>query len=129
MGMLPLDENLQRAITATHAGYYRIGAMTQDLIWEQYRYPVELGQLLTGNSAKMIFEANPATEIDPPLPPQDDVLIDKTGSTNGFGAYVAFVPEKKIGIVLLANKSYPIDARVTAAYEILKRLKDDAAHH
>ena len=30
--------------------------------------------------------------------------------------------EKKIGIVLLANKSYPIDARVTAAYEILTRL-------
>jgi len=37
MRMLDLDEKLQRAITNTHTGYYRIGAMTQDLIWEQYR--------------------------------------------------------------------------------------------
>jgi beta-lactamase class C len=35
---------------------------------------------------------------------------------------MAFVPELKIGVVLLTNKSYPIDARVTAAYEILTRL-------
>jgi len=33
MRMLDLDEKLQRAITDTHTGYYRIGAMTQDLIW------------------------------------------------------------------------------------------------
>jgi beta-lactamase class C len=122
MRMLDIDQKLQRAIIDTHTGYYRIGAMTQDLIWEQYHYPVELDKLLAGNSAKVMFEANPATELDPPLQPQDDVLINKTGSTNGFAAYVAFAPEKKIGIVLLANKSYPIDARVTAAYEILTRL-------
>jgi beta-lactamase class C len=123
MGMLDLDEKLQRAIIDTHTGYYRIGAMTQDLIWEQYRYPVELEELLAGNSDKIILEANPASEINPPLPPRTDVLIDKTGSTNGFAAYVLFVPAKKIGIVLLANKSYPIEERVTAAFEILTRLE------
>lgn len=42
--------------------------------------------------------------IDPPSAPQDGVLINKTGSTNGFGAYVAFVPGKKIGIVLLGQQ-------------------------
>jgi beta-lactamase class C len=122
MGMLDLDGTLQRAITDTHTGYYRIGAMTQDLIWEQYHYPVELAELLAGNSAKVMLKANPVTELAPPSLPQDDVLIDKTGSTNGFGAYVALVPGKKLGIVLLANKDYPISARVTAAYRILTRL-------
>jgi len=122
MHMLDIDPKWQDAITATHTGYYRIGAMTQDLIWEQYHYPVELDQLLSGNSAKMLFEANPATELDPPVQPRGDVLINKTGSTSGFSAYVAFIPDKRIGIVLLANKSYPIDARVTAAFEILTRL-------
>ena len=122
LGLVPIDGDLQAAITATHTGYYRVGSMTQDLIWEQYRYPVALEDLLVGNSSRVSFEANPVVRIDPPSPPQDDVLINKTGSTNGFAAYVAFVPARKIGIVLLANKNYPIDARVSAAYEILTRL-------
>lgn len=122
MQMLDIDAKLQRALIDAHTGYYQTGAMTQDLIWEQYRYPVTLDTLLAGNSKKMLFEANPVVQLDPPLPPQDTTLLDKTGSTNGFGAYVAFVPEKKLGIVLLANKSYPIDARVTAAYNILTQL-------
>jgi beta-lactamase class C len=127
IGTLDIDQTLQNAITNTHTGYYRVGPMTQDLVWEQYRYPVALKDLLEGNSAKVSGEANPATEIDPPSQPQDDVLIDKTGSTNGFAAYVAFVPQERIGIVLLANKNYPADARVTAAYQILTWLKEDAA--
>jgi beta-lactamase class C len=127
MRMLDLDEKLQRAITNTHTGYYRIGTMTQDLIWEQYHYPVQLQDLLAGNSAKISLEPNPAIVIDPPLKSKDDVLINKTGSTNGFSAYVAFAPERKIGVVILANKSYPIDARVTAAYEILTRLNGESS--
>jgi beta-lactamase class C len=122
MRLLHIDQKLQEAIINTHTGYYLIGPMTQDLIWEQYHYPVKLNDLLAGNSANVLFEANQAAALDPPSQPQDDVLINKTGSTNGFAAYVAFVPQKQIGIVLLANKSYPIDARVKAAYEILTRL-------
>ncbi|MGC2243789.1 MAG: class C beta-lactamase [Candidatus Aquilonibacter sp.] len=123
MGMLDLDATVQRALTDTHTGYYRVGAMTQDLIWEQYRYPVTLVQLREGNSPTLLFDANPVTALDPPSPPRDDVVLNKTGSTNGFPAYVAFSPAKKIGIVLLANKSYPIDARVSAAYAILTQLE------
>jgi beta-lactamase class C len=35
---------------------------------------------------RFVEAANPATELDPPLQPQDDVLINKIGSTNGFAA-------------------------------------------
>jgi beta-lactamase class C len=125
MQMIDLHKDLQRAIVATHTGYFRVGPMTQDLVWEQYAYPVELKDLLEGSSAKITYEANAATKIDPPLSPKDDAWINKTGSTNGFASYAAFIPGKKIGIVLLSNKNYPIDARVTAAYEILMQL--DAA--
>jgi beta-lactamase class C len=116
------DGTLARAIRASHTGYFRIGGMTQDLIWEQYQYPVRLHTLLQGNSDQILFEANPAARLEPALPPGDDVLLNKTGSTNGFATYVAVVPVKKIGVVLLANKSYPIAARVTAAYQILTTL-------
>ncbi len=122
MKLLSLDQRLQRAISATHIGYFKAGVMTQDLIWEQYAYPVELKTLLEGNSPEMIFQAIPVTEIKPPQAPLENAWINKTGSTNGFAAYVAFVPQKRLGIVLLANKNFPIAERVAAAYKILTSL-------
>ena len=120
--ILRLNKKIESAITNTHIGYFKVGEMTQDLIWEQYPYPAELSQLLAGNSPKIIFEQNPAAKIDPVLRQDANVLINKTGSTNGFGGYVAFVPSRIIGIVILANKNYPIHARVTIAYQILNQL-------
>jgi beta-lactamase class C len=127
MNLIRLDKKFQRAITETHTGYFRAGPMTQDLIWEQYQYPVALKTLLEGNSSAMIFGATAVTGINPPEDPHEDVWINKTGSTNGFGAYVAFVPAKRMGIVILANKNYPIDERVTVAYKILTALIDEQA--
>ncbi|HTX56426.1 MAG TPA: class C beta-lactamase [Candidatus Acidoferrales bacterium] len=113
---------IREAITQTHTGYFRAGPMTQDLIWEQYPYPVALRSLLDGNSYRMIFQATPVDAIVPPQAPTQRAWLNKTGSTNGFGAYVAFIPSKRLGIVLLANKNYPIPDRVVAAYKILSDL-------
>ncbi|WP_425127163.1 class C beta-lactamase [Burkholderia gladioli] len=122
MKLIPLEASLQRAVTQTHTGYFQAGPMTQDLIWEQYPYPVALKTLLTGNGPAMLFKGMKVTEIRPPEAPRDDVWINKTGSTNGFSSYVAFVPAKRMGIVILANRSYPIEDRVAAAYRILTAL-------
>ena len=123
MGLVKLDEKLQRAITNTHIGYFKAGAMSQDLIWEQYAYPASLNDLLEGNSPAML-KTMPVSELQPPMKPADDVWINKTGSTNGFGAYVAFIPKQRLGIVILANKNYPNEDRVAAAYQILTALSD-----
>ena len=123
MNMTKLDDKVQSAITATHIGYFKVGVMTQDLIWEQYQYPVELKTLLAGNSPAMIFTAVKASEITPPQQPLNDVWINKTGSTNGFSSYAAFIPQRHLGIVILANKSYPIKDRVTMAHQILQEIK------
>lgn len=114
-----VDDTWQRAIDCTHTGYYQTAHFVQDLIWEQYPYPVKLDTLLAGNSAEVVYHGGHATALTPPLPPQAQAWLNKTGSTNGFSAYAALVPGKKVGIVILANKSYPIDERVTAAYRIL----------
>jgi beta-lactamase class C len=116
------EEKLDRAIVETHTAYFTTAVMTQDLIWEQYPYPSDLNTLLQGNSPAMIFKAVPVTPLTPPVDPREDVLLNKTGSTNGFEAYIAFIPAKRLGIVILANKSYPIDRRVTIAYQILTKL-------
>lgn len=120
------DEAIRRAIIATHTGYYKVGDMIQGLGWEMFPDSTDLDRVLAGNSVQISFKPNEVTRLDPPQPPRTDVLINKTGSTNGFGAYVGFMPSRKIGIVLLANRSYPIPARVTAAYQILTALSSQS---
>ncbi|MCH4539613.1 OCH family extended-spectrum class C beta-lactamase [Ochrobactrum sp. A-1] len=117
-----LEPDFQKAMAATHTGYYHVGANNQGLGWEFYSYPTALKTLLTGNSSDMALKSHKVEKFDQPLQPSADVLINKTGSTNGFGAYAAFIPAKKTGIVLLANRNYPIDERVKAAYRILQAL-------
>ena len=124
-----LDKPLQQAIALTHTGYYRAGEMTQGLGWELYPYPVTLERLLAGNATPMALEPQPITWLNPPAPPRQDTLLNKTGSTGGFGAYVAFVPAKQIGVVLLANKNYPIPDRVKIAYQILNALDPQQTAH
>jgi beta-lactamase class C len=119
---ISLDAPIRQAVEGTHVGYFRAGEMVQGLGWEQYPYPIALDRLLAGNSNSMIQEANAAARLAPPQAPSQPTLFNKTGSTNGFGAYVAFVPEKRVGIVMLANKNLPIPARVTAAHAVLEHL-------
>lgn len=122
MGLVGTAPRLQRALERTHTGYFRAGPFTQDLIWEQYPYPVALPTLLEGNGPAMLHDATLATELKPPLAPRPDTWINKTGSTNGFSTYVAFVLAKRIAIVMLANRNFPIEDRVKAAYRIVESL-------
>lgn len=115
-------DSLQRALLDTRTGYFRTGPMTQDMIWEQYDAPIRLDALLQGNAREMVFESQRVEELAPPLPAKGDVWINKTGSTNGFGGYVAFLPERKLGIVVLANRNYPNEERVRLAWRVLNEL-------
>ena len=118
------DDGIKRAMALTRTGFYSVGEMTQGLGWEMYDYPLSLAELQAGNSADMAFKAHGVTPIAKPVAAKGETLFNKTGSTNGFGAYVAFVPAQSIGIVMLANRNYPNDARVEAAHAILSRLTE-----
>ena len=120
-----LAPELRRAVEATHVGVYRAGPLVQGLGWEQYPWPLSKEWLLGGNAAEMIEGAQPVMPV-PAGPPAGERLLDKTGSTGGFGAYVAFVPARRIGLVMLANRNLPIPARVEAAWTILQALAGQA---
>ncbi|MDN6859789.1 class C beta-lactamase [Pseudomonas sp. CAN2814] len=122
LGEVKLGAKLQAAVDATRVGYYKVGPMTQDLVWEQYAYPPKLAELQQYNGAQMIQGNQEVSAIRPPLKPQQDVWVNKTGATGGFGAYVAFVPGKQRGIVILANRNYPNEVRVKLAWDILSKL-------
>lgn len=114
-----LDKTLQQAIATTHTGYYSVDGMTQGLGWEMYPYPITLDALIDGNSTPMAMTPHKVNWRTPPQAPHADTLVNKTGSTNGFGAYVAYVPSKGLGVVILANKNYPNAERVKVAHAIL----------
>ncbi|MGO1395139.1 MAG: class C beta-lactamase [Halomonas sp.] len=115
---------LSQALAATRTGYFEFGNMTQGLGWESYTHPVALEKLLEGNSLEMVLQPNPANRLTPPLAPRQEALYNKTGATNGFGGYVAFVPSEQIGIVMLANRNYPNQARIEAAHHIFSTLTE-----
>jgi beta-lactamase class C len=114
-----LASPLRGAAEDTQRGHFRVGPMVQGLGWEIYPEPVPLDRLLAGNSTDMAMQPHRAERLDTP-PPRERSLLNKTGSTNGFGAYVVLMPSKAAGLVMLANGSLPIPARVTAAHAVLE---------
>lgn len=117
------DEKLQQGIALAQSRYWRIGEMYQGLGWEMLNWPVKAKTIVDGSDNKVALAPTMAVEINPPAPAVKASWVHKTGSTGGFGSYVAFIPQKQLGIVMLANKSYPNPARVEAAYRILDALQ------
>lgn len=93
MELVPLGKKWARAVNATRVGYQDARGMIQSLIWEPHPYPVSIDALLASDD--LIGKAVAATPFKPPPPP------------------------KQVGVVILANKSYPLSAGVAAGYRIV----------
>lgn len=123
-GLSPENNVLAKGITRAQSRYYRIGNMYQGLGWEMVDWPIVPAEVIAGSGNEMALQARPASALKAPQSAVASSWVQKTGSTNGFGAYIAFVPEKQLGIVMLANKNYPNPDRIAAAWQILKVLAD-----
>ncbi|EPR9357997.1 ADC family extended-spectrum class C beta-lactamase [Acinetobacter baumannii] len=112
--------DIQRAINETHQGFYQLETMYQALGWEEFSYPATLQTLLDSNSEQIVMKPNKVTAIskEPSVK-----MYHKTGSTNGFGTYVVFIPKENIGLVMLTNKRIPNEERIKAAYAVLNAIK------
>lgn len=122
LGLGQVSPQLEAAVHRTQEGQFRTSKFTQDMVWEQYPWPADIETMKSANSHDFILNPQKVVKINPALPPQKDVILNKTGSTNGFGSYVAVLPGEGLGIVVLANRNYPNEARITATYALIDKL-------
>nr|WP_312230270.1 class C beta-lactamase [Pseudomonas sp.] len=122
LGSTAVPEPLATAIAATHQGVTQNAQFTQAMIWERYPWPLSRERLLAGNAPSMALQAQPASRLAQRETGEQGVLFSKTGSTNGFAGYAAFVPDERIGVVMLANRNVPLEARVDASYRLLQQV-------
>lgn len=113
---------LTTALERTRQGQTKTPYYVQGMVWEQYPWPVKLEQMVKGAGYNFNPNPRPVERFNPPMPPQRNVILNKTGSTNGFGGYVALLPGDGLGIVVLANRNYPNKARIRATYDLIQKL-------
>lgn len=105
----------------TQAIYAKYANTLQGLAWTIHPMNDEsISELLEVNNDSLAPEVLDTVYERPSY--DGNALIDKTGSTDGFRAYIAVIPNKKTGIVLLANKSVPNAALVKTGRELLFKL-------
>lgn len=114
---------LRNAIMTSQSRYVETGLMFQGLGWEIYNWPVAAQTLIDASDNNVALAAQPTKMLTPARPTDRASWVHKTGATNGFGAYIAFIPARNTGIVMLANKNYPNPERVKAAFHILEALQ------
>ncbi|GGJ88004.1 class C beta-lactamase [Pseudomonas matsuisoli] len=122
LGQGNAPDELRKAVARTQLGQFNTAEFTQAMVWERYPWPIDVETVVAGNGPDFILKPQPVTPVDPHLAKARDVILNKTGSTNGFGGYVAMVPSEGLGIVVLANRNYPNDARVKATYTLIESL-------
>lgn len=122
LGLAKVSSEMGAAVRRTQEGQFKTSKFVQGMIWEQYPWPADVDTMKSANSYDFILHPQQMEKIDPALAPQKDVVLNKTGSTNGFGGYVAVLPAEDLGIVVLANRNYPNDARIAATFTLIKSL-------
>ncbi len=77
---------------------------------------------MVGNGDAMVLKPTPVTRLRPPQTPPADSLVTKTGATNGFGAYVAFILAARSGLCCWRTENNPTAVRLALAKQIFAAL-------
>ncbi|WP_062561264.1 class C beta-lactamase [Paracoccus aminovorans] len=114
---------IREAVSRTQQGQFQTRLFTQAMIWEAYPWPADAEHLVEGNGYGFIFNPQQMTGVKGLAP--EDVILNKTGATNGFGGYIVMLPAEDLGVVVLANRNYPNEARVRATYDLITHILAD----
>lgn len=124
IGLPGTPESIFYPMRMTQSPFVRLTDKMQGLGWQIHTLASEnIADLLHAPDA-MNLGPEKVEDIQEKPVFDGDALIDKTGMTNGFRAYIAVIPNKKTGIVILTNESIADGSIVDAGREILFKLAD-----
>jgi beta-lactamase class C len=122
VGFPDTPERIFYPLKMTQAAYLRLSDREQGLAWQIHALsPSAIKTLLTATDENDMGPSR-VREIYERAKYNGNALIDKTGSTNGFQAYIAVLPNKKSGIAILMNKQLSNTVLVKLGREILFKL-------
>ncbi|MFZ0219711.1 MAG: serine hydrolase [Candidatus Aquirickettsiella sp.] len=125
-----LDKNLAQAFIMVHKNKYCFAnpITCEQLAWQAHA----ISELKSCSGDSFFIKFNPQgfplfhnkKIINTDLLANHKIFIDKTGSGYGMSSYMAYVPEQKIGVVILTNK-FLGDTRIKLGRDILEKILEN----
>ena len=121
----PQNSIFQQALAIVHKNYYCLYAngTYQQLTWEYHPYSALSERFQADDKNRNILppHALPMNCNDSP-----NGFIDKTGNSSGMTSYIGYIPNKKIGVIILSNSALKPDIVNLGRY-ILRETSPTAA--
>jgi beta-lactamase class C len=121
IGLSGTPINILYPMRMTQSGYVKLPDSLQGLGWQIHMMNDDAAALLNPSHIADVGSLEVDEIYDKPNF-NGNALIDKTGGTNGFRTYIALIPNKHSGVVILANKFIPNEQIVSAGRKILFQL-------
>lgn len=122
IGMPGTPDKILYPMRMTQAAYIHLPDMSQGLGWQIHSLePEHIAELLNVPDEINKGPIHIDEIVDSPKYDGDDML-DQSGATEGFSAYVALIPNKKTGIVILTNKYVSNGSIVNLGRRVLFKL-------
>lgn len=122
IGLTGTPERIFYPMRMTQAAFVKLSDRQQGLAWQIHEIKSNTINTLLHEPDDAHLGPYPVIETYERALFNGDALIDKAGSTAGFRAYVAVIPNKKSGIIILVNKSVPNSTIVNTGRAILFKL-------
>lgn len=128
LGLSGTPAAIRHAMQVAQTPYVALPNSQQGLGWEIHTHNAQTKDELLNDPEQKNLGPLPAQQLSKDKQIfNGDALIDKTGATYGFRAYIAVIPNKKSGIVILTNKYIPNGVIVNAGRNILLTLSSPGA--
>lgn len=119
IGLPGTPDSILYPMRMSEAAHVRLPEQLQGLGWRIYPISTDTIDELLDEPEEMNRGPMQVLEIYSKAKYDGNALIDKTGGTDGFRSYIALIPNKKSGIVILTNQFVTNDEIVEAGRDIL----------